>query len=452
MPQIWSIRPVVVQVALGLAATSGALADPVRNMVADQRRPRQNDSPFASMTRRLAVAWNDYVSGTGVLQAMSTEPPWVFQTAPLQISSDSVLRSAGGRVYVVGRAEGTVAVVARDTWTTLQVYPLGGGSEPLDIAVVGPELGYVARRTATHLLRLNLLTGASAEVVDLGVFADADGVPDLGMMTVHEGRLFVQIRRVTLAERGGFALPAYLAVMDIASEQLIDVDPTTPGVQAIELQGAAPKGKMQVVRQTRILFVSASGDFFDAGGIEMIDLDTLQPIGMAVRESDGNVGADLGAFVMVTPDRGYLVCGTDLLLSSHLMPFTVSGGVEPGPELHFSLGYFAPTLVHDPATDTFFFPEGGFDGYGVHVFDALTGTRLTPEPVATTGQPTDLVLLSDFDCDGDGDVDLDDFFDFEACLGGPGGGLGPGCTCFDLDSSGGVDVRDFAEFQAAFTD
>jgi hypothetical protein len=56
------------------------------------------------------------------------------------------------------------------------------------------------------------------------------------------------------------------------------------------------------------------------------------------------------------------------------------------------------------------------------------------------------------DCDGDGDVDLDDFTELEACLAGPGGGLvSPGCACFDADGNSDVDVYDFAEFQAAFT-
>jgi hypothetical protein len=350
---------------------------------------------------RLAVAWNDETTGSGVLQALGTHAPWEFQPPPLQIGPDSVARSAGGRVYVVSRTAGTIAVVAADTWTTLAVYSVGPGSEPLDIAVVNSARGYVSRAGATQLLRLDLLTGESEEVVDLGVFADADGVPDMGMMALHEGRLFVQIRRINFDEPGWFAPPAYLAVVDTASEQLIDVDPATPGLQAIELQGTPPKHKMQIVPQTRQLFVSASGDFFDDGGIEIVDLDTLQSVGMPVREYDGNVGADLGSFVMVSPDRGYLVFSTDLVISSHLVAFTVSGGVEPGPGLYDSIGYRVPTMVHDLQTDTFFYPDGGYGGEGVHVFDALTGTRLTADAIATTGQPTDLAMLCEglIDCD-----------------------------------------------------
>jgi hypothetical protein len=55
------------------------------------------------------------------------------------------------------------------------------------------------------------------------------------------------------------------------------------------------------------------------------------------------------------------------------------------------------------------------------------------------------------DCDGDGDVDQNDFVQMEPCLMGPGGGLPGGCECFDLDGSGGVDLLDFGRFQEVFT-
>jgi hypothetical protein len=83
---------------------------------------------------------------------------------------------------------------------------------------------------------------------------------------------------------------------------------------------------MQVIPETRQLFVSATGGSFDDGGIEIIDLDELKSLGLVLRESDGNLGADVGAFFMVTPDRGYVVVTTDFELSSHLTPFSLSNG------------------------------------------------------------------------------------------------------------------------------
>lgn len=336
-----------------------------------------------------------------MVRSISTIAPWDFVTDPFDGGQQPVLRSAGGMVYVVNPYQDTITALDAETWTPTQVYSFAAGSELQDIAVVSPRLAYVTRGTATHLARLDLLSGVVEDAADLSVFADADGVPDMGMMAVHEGRLFVQIRRWNFTRSEPIAPPPYLAVVNAASGQLIDVDPAAPGVQAIELQGTAPKHKMHVVPQTRRLFVSASGDFFDAGGIEMIDLDTLSSLGMVVQEASGDVGADLGSFVMVSPTRGYLVFSTDLLISSHLYAFTVSGGVETGPELFAAVGYRVPTLVHDPQSDTLFFPDAGYAAPGVHVFDAQTGTRLTAEPIPTTGSPSDLTIICEgtFDCD-----------------------------------------------------
>ncbi len=55
------------------------------------------------------------------------------------------------------------------------------------------------------------------------------------------------------------------------------------------------------------------------------------------------------------------------------------------------------------------------------------------------------------DCDGDFDVDIDDFSDFVPCFLGPEQPLGTVCECFDLDPDTDVDLADFATFQRAFT-
>lgn len=54
------------------------------------------------------------------------------------------------------------------------------------------------------------------------------------------------------------------------------------------------------------------------------------------------------------------------------------------------------------------------------------------------------------DCDGDGDVDLDDYANMEVCLLGPAGNSGSGCVCLDVDADNDVDLADFAELQASF--
>jgi len=341
---------------------------------------------------QVVVAWTDGPTYEGRIRSFPAAAPWAFDTPALNIGANSTLRVARGLLYAVSRTDATVAVIDPDTWTVLRTLSVGVGREPIDIAVIAADLAYVSCADETHLLRFNPITGQTTSVVDLSVFADADGVPDLNMMAVHEGRLFVQLRRID-SSTFGFVQPAMLAVVDLAAELLIDADPATSGAQAIELQGMAPKLKMQIVESTRRLIVSASGDFFDDGGIEMIDLDTLQSLGLIVREDSGTVGADLGAFVLVTPDRGYLTFSTDFAVSSHMVEFTVSGGVVPGGEIFGTVGYFVPTLPLEPQSNTFLFPDGGSATSTVHVLQSDSGAHVATVLIATNALPTDVVVI-----------------------------------------------------------
>lgn len=55
------------------------------------------------------------------------------------------------------------------------------------------------------------------------------------------------------------------------------------------------------------------------------------------------------------------------------------------------------------------------------------------------------------DCDGDGDVDADDFEAFAGCMAGPGVPPATGCDCSDLTGDGDADLADFAALQQAYT-
>jgi hypothetical protein len=55
------------------------------------------------------------------------------------------------------------------------------------------------------------------------------------------------------------------------------------------------------------------------------------------------------------------------------------------------------------------------------------------------------------DCDGDGDLDLTDFGQFQLCFTGPGGTAGPECACADFDGDNDIDLADFNAFQLGFT-
>lgn len=348
--------------------------------------------PIQGSRSSLAVAWNDDARGVGIVSGMTTQYPWQFVGKPIVVGTNSVLACANKKFYILSRSHGTVTAVKPGLPNTRRVFSIGRNSQPVDIVVPGKRYAYITRCHSPRLLRLDLNTGACKEVVDLSMFADPDGNPDLGTMIVHGNLLFIQVRRLNSHVTEGYVTPPYLAVVDLKTEKLVDVDPNKPGLQAIRLSGTFPKHRMQIVPKTNLLLVSATGGFFDAGGIEAIDLRTLKSLGLLIQEDDGFTGADLGPFIMVGRERGYLVFSTDFDLSSHVVPFSLKTGVEPGAEMYVTLGYAIPALEWDRATKQLFVPDGAFGRQGIHIFDTDTNEQLTTSGVQTSGPPTDLLL------------------------------------------------------------
>lgn len=401
-----------------------------------------------SSNDRVVIAYNDNDTPVGRIMAISAEQPFNTVSEILTVGQFSILRQASGRIYAVSQYDGTITVIDAASFDLINTFELGANSQVRDIAVIDPQTAYVTRMAHTHLLRLDLGTGETTEVVDLSLFADEDGIPDMNMMSVYDDLLLIQIRRTNLDHPMTFVPPAMLAVVDLSTETLLDADDNTPGIQALELAGTAPKFKMQILPQSTQLFISATGTSWDAGGIELIDLNSLQSLGLGLFESDGQTGVDLGAFVMTTANSGYLSFTTDFALSSHLVAFNIPGGVIPGPGLYAALGYFAPALLHDDATDYLYFPDGSFPSTGVQVFDVVTGEQLTDDVISTNGPPTDLLLVRGNEClgdvDSDGNVGVADLLALLAAW-------GPNqAHPADFDENGIVDVLDLLLLLAAW--
>jgi hypothetical protein len=306
---------------------------------------------------------------------------------------DALFQSANpDELFILSRATGTLSAVDPQT---LELYDIAEspGVDDYEDFVIADGWAWITRRSSPRLTRIDLATGATSTSTDLSAFADDDGNPELGTMVAHEGRLYVQVRRFNELAPSGQAAPAYIAIVDVATGALIDTDPMMSGVQAIALEGTAPKHRMQIVPGHNQLAVSASGTLFDEGGLELIDLDALESLGLQLRESDGAIGADLGPVVMTGSERGFLEFSTDFDLSSHLVQFRLGSQPQVGPQLFVSVGYAVPTMGHASHQDVIFVPDGGSLVEGFNVFDSDTGDRLTAETVALDGRPTDLLVL-----------------------------------------------------------
>lgn len=346
---------------------------------------------------RLLIAWENQDASRGFVGVMSADAPWSDPVEIHELDPGLVLRRGPGVVYGLSRSAGSLVILDERTLALHRTISPLPCSEPRDVAPRDEGTFVVSCRDAASLLLLDAESGASSAFADLTVFADGDGLAEPEMMFVDGGRLLVQLQRIDRSPDAPPVPPTpMIAVVDLATGQLIDADPSTQAMDAIALAGTAPKMKMKRVPGTELLLVSASGAFHDAGGLEVIDLSALASLGLLEPETDGRIGADLGAIEPVGGDLGVLTYSTDIVQSSHMSPFSVSSGVPNGvPAYLNSIFYIVPELVYYEDERVVFAPEGEppIENMGVRVIDPDTGEHQTENALQTFGRPTDLLLL-----------------------------------------------------------
>ncbi len=178
-----------------------------------------------------------------------------------------------------------------------------------------------------------------------------------------------------------------------------------------------------------------TGDVVNAGG-------TAAPgFSAGVIDIDGNYTQTTGGTLAIE------ICGLTQGSEYDLLTVTDTASLAGNLEVIFPTDGFTPAAGNSFQILASGSVTGQFDSVNV----ANLPPQLNMEVVYTTGAVTlGMVEVIPGDCDFDGDVDLYDYADWEACLSGPGGGIEPGCGCFDFDDDGDVDLIDFAALQAAF--
>ena len=344
--------------------------------------------------------------GGGSCAALALEFPWAGDVGLEAVGIQPVVRHFFGNHYVVDTSSGLVQVIDPARFDTIHTFWVDGASRPQDIVLVDPQTAYVSLYDSTLLYKVSPTTGEVLGLVDLAVFADEDGLPEMSMMALDRNHLFVQIQRLDRNLTGSPVPPSYLAVIDVTTDELVDVNPDEAGPPGIQLVGTFPRLKMHRDSRARRLYVNASGKRLShTGGIEEIDLDALKSLGLLLPE-EGTLG-DLGAFVMVSPDRGYAVAHSDIAASSHLFMFTRQEGRVTG-ELTMTFD-FIRSMAYDAATALLYFPDPAAPTPGIRVIDTLTNENLTSSPVATGLPPRDLLVAREPTPGGVTDLRVDGF-------------------------------------------
>ena len=297
-----------------------------------------------------------------------------------------------GRVYVVNRLgqDNILVLDETDLRTPLTQFSVGNGTNPHDIEIVAPDRAHVTRYDAASLLIVDPRDGTQLGEIDLGAFADGDGLPEVSGIVRVGDRLYLSCQRLDRDGGWGPVDVSYLIVVDLATDTVVDVDPETEGVQGIALSAANPNSLAVFGERIAVGVVVNFGD--RAGGVEIVDAAANRSLGLAVSEED--LGGDITSMVLVDGSRGYAVVADENFANS-VRPFDLSSG-EVGPPLESTSGGFIPQLAVDGGR-LIVADRGSWDdpdAAGLKLYDAAAGAFLAG-PVNTGLPPMHVVVLSD---------------------------------------------------------
>ncbi|TMA39262.1 MAG: hypothetical protein E6J79_03905 [Deltaproteobacteria bacterium] len=310
---------------------------------------------------------------TGLLATVGVARPHSVGRPTSPIHADAVVRTFGDRVYVVNRFLGDNLQVldpARGLATVVQC-STGPGSNPHDVAVVGPHKAYVTRFDRPELWIVDpdppSCAGFFLGQIDLGAFADADGLPEMDQMTLVADRLFVSLERLDRRRDFAPAGKSLLVAIDTATDAVVGT---------VELSGGNAFGESAgLVHEPRTgkLVVAEAGSIFRTGdgGLERIDPFALRAEGFFVTEDD--LGGNVTDFVLVSPTKGYAVVIDDAL-HNVLLAFDPSRHAVTRRLL--VRREFLPEI--DLAPDgTLWLADRGLPAPGIRIFDVASDRPLT---------------------------------------------------------------------------
>jgi len=329
-----------------------------------------------SASGRALVVTTDFE--TGLLATVDVAPPHAVGHPPTPIHADAVVRAAGDRVYVVNRLRGDNLQVLDPAhgFATLLQCSTGPGSNPHDVAVAGPHKAYVTRYERRELWIVDpgaaSCAGFFRGAIDLGPYADADGIPEMDQMGLVADRLFVSLERL---DRNQPLFPpagrSLLAVIDTPSDRVETVVALSGGNVFSETTGLAREPG------TGKLVVAEAGDLRRTGdgGIERVDPFTLAAEGFFVTEAD--LGGSVTAFVLVSASKGYAIV-EDEALQNFLVAFDPSGQARPR-RIFFSR-YFLPDIALAP-DGTLWLADQTLPAPGIRIFDTADDRQLTARAI-----------------------------------------------------------------------
>lgn len=313
----------------------------------------------------------DYEYTAGNYSLMEMDAPWEHDDNLGPMYPDAIARFYDGLIYVVNRYGGDNIQVLdpQDGFGTILQFSTGAGSNPQDICFVDEHRAFVTRYDLPDLWEVDPSTGEHTDTIDLSPLADADGRPEMHGLAIHGDRLYVTVQRLDMDNQGLPVAPSYLAVIDLETNELLDMDPDTPGTQGIPLLATNPSSLIAIDPLSHHFLIGETGYYYELdGGIERFDPEMEQSLGFIVTEE--TLGGDVNVWETVDGLRGFAVALSPTW-STSMICFDVFTGENLG-TVTSSNEYAYPHLLIDAPRKQLFVADFSYEHPGIRIFDTDT--------------------------------------------------------------------------------
>jgi len=293
--------------------------------------PTLQDSNFIHVRSQYAVvscSAPDY--GSGVHALLEVEKPRSVQDNLLPTISDIKMAAQGNYFYRIARYNGdsvakfAASAPATPIWqfSTMDASDAMATSNPQGLIFAPATLtseakAYIPRLESSKMWVVDPATTTEANFkigeVELGDYADADGLPEMTNGVVVDGKLFLLLQRLD-KEDGWAPQTPYLVVIDTDSNAEIDTQNGAENLKGIPLP---IKNLWDIVYKDGKIYVNGVGSYASSwsgtpadysGGIVSIDPDTYA-VEMVVDDGDENEHpfGNISGLAVVSATRGYFI-------------------------------------------------------------------------------------------------------------------------------------------------
>ncbi|GAB4292014.1 MAG: hypothetical protein Kow0090_05770 [Myxococcota bacterium] len=295
------------------------------------------------------------------------------------VHSDATAREYNGKIYVVNRL-GSDKVEVRDPKENFAVkgtIPTGDNTNPQDICFASDEKAYIPLYGDNNLAVVNPLTATIIAMVDLGGFADGDGIPEMTSCFFSDGKVYVSLQ--LLDENWTPTGNGLIAVVNSETDEATNV---------ISLNLPNPVTAIKESADGKFLLVGSAGAYgAKDGAVEVLEKSTDTVIGTLVTEE--SLGGDVMDFAMSSGDVGFALI-SDENFATKLVKFTISSGdvEEVFATAGFDIGGIALNSLGE-----IYVSDRTAGSEGIRIFSADTGAELTANPITLALPPMQITFF-----------------------------------------------------------